>query len=231
MAKIKIVNLAGKKVGEFELLDDVFSGEINDTLLWESVKHYRAALRQGTASTKTRGIVSGAGRKLWKQKGTGRARIASIRSPLWRGGGTVHGPKPRSYEYAFPQKKLMGALRSAIAAKIADGKLTVVESFEVPEAKTKLFRTALNKLDAGKTTLLVESSQKLGENLYLGSRNLAGVELVLSSEVHPYDLLRYEHAIFSKDAIEALQETLKKFVSKRNKATEERSKAAQKEVA
>jgi large subunit ribosomal protein L4 len=231
MAKIKIVNLAGKKVGEFELLDDVFSGEINDTLLWESVKHYRAALRQGTASTKTRGIVSGAGRKLWKQKGTGRARIASIRSPLWRGGGTVHGPKPRSYEYAFPQKKLMGALRSAIAAKIADGKLTVVESFEVPESKTKLFRTALNKLDAGKTTLLVESSQKLGENLYLGSRNLAGVELVLSSEVHPYDLLRYEHAIFSKDAIEALQETLKKFVSKRNKATEERSKAAQKEVA
>jgi len=125
----------------------------------------------------------------------------------------------------------MGALRSAIAAKIADGKLTVVESFEVPEAKTKLFRAALNKLDAGKTTLLVESSQKLGEKLYLGSRNLSGVELVLSSEVHPYDLLRYEHAIFSKDALEALQQTLKKFVSKRNRATEERSSAAQKEVA
>src|ERR1035438_6622113 len=206
MAKINVVNLAGKKVGDFELLDEVFSGEINDTLLWESVKHYRAALRQGTASTKTRGLVSGAGRKLWKQKGTGRARIASIRSPLWRSGGTVHGPKPRSYEYAFPQKKLMGALRSAIAAKIADGKFTVVESFEVAEPKTKIFRTAINKLDAGKTTLLVESSQKLAENLYLGSRNLEGVELVLSSEVHPYDLLRYEHAIFSKDAIEALQD-------------------------
>ncbi len=232
MAKIKVVNLAGKKVGEFELLDEVFSGEINDTLLWESVKHYRAALRQGTASTKTRGMVSGAGRKLWKQKGTGRARIASIRSPLWRSGGTVHGPKPRSYEYAFPQKKLMGALRSAIAAKIADGKLTVVESFEVPEAKTKLFRAALDKLDAGKTALLVECSQKLSENLYLGSRNLAGVELVLSSEVHPYDLLRYEHAIFSKDAIEALQQTLKKFVSKRSKAaTEAKQAAAEKEVA
>ena len=143
---------------------------------------------------------------------------------MWRSGGTVHGPKPRSYEYAFPQKKLMGALRSAIAAKIADGKLTVVESFDVAEPKTKLFRAALDKLEAGKTTLLVESSQKLGENLYLGSRNLAGVELVLSSEVHPYDLLRYEHAVFSKDAIEALQETLKKFVSKR-------SKHAQKEVA
>jgi large subunit ribosomal protein L4 len=224
MAKINVVNLAGEKVGEYELLDAVFSGEINDGLLWESVKHYRAALRQGTASTKTRGIVSGAGRKLWKQKGTGRARIASIRTPLWRGGGTVHGPKPRSYEYAFPQKKLMGALRSAIAAKIADGKFTIVDSLNAAEPKTKFYRNALNKLEAGKTTLLVESSQQLGENLYLGSRNLTGVELVLSSEVHPYDLLRYEHAIFSKDAIEALQETLKKFVSKR-------SKHAEKEVA
>ena len=126
----------------------------------------------------------------------------------------------------------MGALRSAIAAKIADGKLTVVESFEVPEAKTKLFRAALDKLDAGKTALLVECSQKLSENLYLGSRNLAGVELVLSSEVHPYDLLRYERAIFSKDAIEALQQTLKKFVSKRSKAaTEAKQAAAEKEVA
>ena len=225
MAKIEVVNLAGQNVGEFELLDEVFSTGINDALLWESVKHYRAALRQGTASTKTRGLVSGAGRKLWKQKGTGRARIASIRSPLWRSGGTVHGPKPRSYEYAFPQKKLMGALRSAIAAKIADGKLTVVESFEVPEGKTKYYRAALEKLETGKTTLLVESSQQLSEKLYLGSRNLAGVELVLNSEVHPYDLLRYEHAVFSKNALDALQETLKKFISKRSKA------AAEKEVA
>jgi large subunit ribosomal protein L4 len=117
----------------------------------------------------------------------------------------------------------MGALRSAIAAKIADGKLTVVESFDVAEPKTKLFRAALDKLEAGKTTLLVETSRKLDEKLYLGSRNLEGVELVLSSEVHPYDLLRYEHAVVSKDALEALQETLQKFVSKR--------KSAQKEVA
>jgi large subunit ribosomal protein L4 len=225
MATIEVVNLGGKKVGEFELLDEVFSGEVNDALLWESVKHYRAALRQGTASTKNRADVSGAGRKLWKQKGTGRARVGSIRTPLWRGGGTVHGPKPRSYEYQFPQKKLMGALRSAIAAKIVDGKVTIVESFEVAEAKTKLFRAALDKLKAGKTTLLVESSRALGEKLYLGSRNLAGVELVLSSEVHPYDLLRYEHAVFSKDAIEALQETLKKFVSKRSKSVAEKEVA------
>src|SRR6201997_3789349 len=229
MAKIKIKSLAGKEVGDFELLDEVFAGDVNEALLWEAVKHYRASLRQGTHATKNRKLVSGAGKKLWKQKGTGRARVGSIRTPLWRGGGTVHGPKPRSYEYAFPQKKLMGALRSAIAAKIADGKLTVVESFEVAEPKTKLFRTALNTLEAGKTTLLVESSRKLDEKLYLGSRNLEGVELVLSSEVHPYDLLRYEHAVFSKDAIEALQETLKKFVSKRSKAAETRKTAAQKE--
>jgi large subunit ribosomal protein L4 len=221
MATINVVKLDGSKAGEFELLDDVFAGEINDGLLWESVKHYRAALRQGTASTKNRADVSGAGKKLWKQKGTGRARVGSIRTPLWRGGGTVHGPKPRSYDYQFPQKKLMGALRSAISAKIADGKFTVVESFDVPEAKTKLFRNAITKLEAGKTTLLVESSRKLDEKLYLGSRNLAGVELVLSSEVHPYDLLRYEHAIFSKDAIEALQETLKKSLSKRKHAEKE----------
>ncbi len=218
MANINVVNLGGDKVGEFELADQVFAGEVNEALLWESVKHYRAAMRQGTAATKNRKLVSGSGKKLWKQKGTGRARIGSIRSPLWRSGGTVHGPQPRSYEYAFPRKKLLGALRSALASKLADGKLTVVENFDVVEGKTKLFRNALNKLEAGKTTLLVESSRKLDEKLYLGSRNLQGVELVLSSEVHPYDLLRYEHAVFSRDAIEALQETLVKNAPKRRSA-------------
>jgi large subunit ribosomal protein L4 len=221
MANINVVNLGGEKVGEFELLDEVFAGEINEPLLWEAVKHYRASIRQGTHATKNRKLVSGAGRKLWKQKGTGRARVGSIRTPLWRGGGTVHGPQPRSYDYQFPRKKLMGALRSAIAAKIAAGKLTVVESFDVNEAKTKHYRTALDKLDARKTALLVESSQQLSEKLYLGSRNLEGVELVLSSEVHPYDLLRYEHAIFSRSALEVLQETLKKSVSKRKHAEKE----------
>ena len=220
MANINVVNLGGDKVGEFELADQVFAGEVNEALLWESVKHYRAAMRQGTAATKNRKLVSGSGKKLWKQKGTGRARIGSIRSPLWRSGGTVHGPQPRSYEYAFPRKKLLGALRSALASKLADGKLTVVENFDVAEGKTKLFRTALSKLEAGKTTLLVESSRKLDEKLYLGSRNLQGVELVLSSEVHPYDLLRYEHAVFSRDAIEALQETLVKNAPKRRSAAE-----------
>src|SRR6201996_5899993 len=167
MAKINVVNLEGTKVGDFEL-DELFAAEVNEGLLWEAVKHYRAALRQGTHATKNRKKVSGAGKKLWKQKGTGRARVGSIRTPLWRGGGTVHGPQPRSYEYAFPRKKLLGALRSALATKLADGKLTVVDSLEAKEAKTKTYRTALNKLEAGKTTLLVESSRKLDEKLYLG---------------------------------------------------------------
>ena len=130
MATIDVLNLGGEKVGTLDLADEVF-GAVNEDLLWEAVKHYRAGQRAGTHATKTRGLVSGSGKKLWRQKGTGRARIASIRSPLWRHGGTVHGPKPRSYDYAFPRKKLLGALRSALAAKFADGKLVVVDSFEL----------------------------------------------------------------------------------------------------
>src|SRR5664279_6476687 len=157
MATIDVVNLNGEKVGSLELADEVF-GAVNEDLLWEAVKHYRASLRAGTASTKTRGLVSGAGKKLWKQKGTGRARIASIRSPLWRHGGTVHGPKPRSYDYDLPRKKAQGALRSALAAKFSDGKLVVVENFELKEVKSKTFRASLNKLNANGTTLLVENT-------------------------------------------------------------------------
>jgi large subunit ribosomal protein L4 len=217
MANIEVLDLGGKVVGSIELADEVF-GQSNEALLWEAVKHYRAAMRQGTAATKNRKLVSGSGKKLWKQKGTGRARIGSVRSPLWRHGGTVHGPQPRSYDYAFPRKKLLGALRSALASKLADGKLTVVESLDLAEPKAKLYREALNKLEAKRTTLLVENSNSLGQNLILGARNLKGVELVLNNEVHPYDLLRYERAIFSRAAIEALQESLKKTVSKRAKA-------------
>ena len=147
MAKVDVVNLNGEKVGSIELADAVFApDQVNEALLWEAVKHYRASLRQGTHATKNRKLVAGSGKKLWKQKGTGRARVGSVRSPLWRHGGTVHGPQPRSYDYAFPRKKLLGALRSALAAKLADGKLTVVDSLEIKEAKTKLYRDALNKL-------------------------------------------------------------------------------------
>src|SRR5437868_1594452 len=160
MEKIDVVDLKGKKVGSFELADEDF-GTTNEDLLWEAVTHCRAAQRAGTHATKNKKLVSGAGRKLWKQKGTGRARVGSIRSPLWRHGGTVHGPQPRSYDFAFPKKKLLGALRSALASKVSDGKLTVVESLEIKEAKTKLYRAALDKLGANRTTLIVESGKTL----------------------------------------------------------------------
>jgi large subunit ribosomal protein L4 len=222
MANVDVVNLNGEKVGTVELADEVFAADtVNEALLWEAVKHYRAALRQGTHATKNRKLVAGSGKKLWKQKGTGRARIGSVRSPLWRHGGTVHGPQPRSYEYAFPRKKLLGALRSALAAKLADGKLTVVDSLELKEAKTKLYRAALDKLGAKRTALLVENSKTLSRNLLLGARNLEGVELVLNNEVHPYDLLRHERAIFSTAAIEQLSGILEKNASKRKHAATE----------
>jgi large subunit ribosomal protein L4 len=204
-------------VGSLDLADAVF-GQVNEALLWEAVKHYRASQRQGTHKTKSRTEVSGSGKKLWKQKGTGRARIGSVRSPLWRHGYTVHGPQPRSYDYAFPRKKLLGALRSALASKLADGKLTVVDSLEIAEAKTKLYRAALDKLGVERTALLVENSKTLGNGLMLGARNLKGVELVLNNEVHPYDLLRYDRAIFSKTAIEQLTDSLVKSVSRRHLA-------------
>jgi large subunit ribosomal protein L4 len=206
MANVDVVNMNGEKVGTLELADALFGpDQVNESLLWEAVKHYRASLRQGTAATKSRTEVAGSGKKLWKQKGTGRARIGSVRSALWRHGYTVHGPQPRSYDYAFPRKKLLGALRAALASKLADGKLTVVDTLELKEAKTKLYRAALDKLT---------------QNMLLGARNLHGVELVLNNEVHPYDLLRYERAIFSTAAIEQLTEMLEKNASKRKLAAQ-----------
>ena len=213
MAKIDVLNLSGEKVGTMDLADEVF-GAVNEDLLWEAVKAYRSAQRAGTHATKNKKLVSGSGKKLWKQKGTGRARIGSIRSPLWRHGGTVHGPQPRSYEYAFPKKKLLGALRSALAAKLADGKLAVVENFEVGEIKTKSFRKSLDSLKVDGTALLVDGSS-VNKNLVLSARNLDGVELVTGGEVHPYHLLRYDRAIFARPALEKLQESLKASVSKR----------------
>jgi large subunit ribosomal protein L4 len=220
MATINIYNLSGAKVGTLDLADEIF-GAVNEDLLWEAVKHYRAAHRAGTHATKNKKLVSGAGKKLWKQKGTGRARVGSIRSPLWRHGGTVHGPQPRSYDYAFPRKKLLGALRSALAAKFADGKLIVVNAFDVKEPKSKQFRAALDALKVDGTALLVEEHQNGNRNLELSSRNLAGVELVRSNAVHPYHLLRYDRAIFTQPAIEKLQISLKTSISKRQHKAEE----------
>ena len=230
MATIDIHDLSGAKVGTLELADEVF-GAVNEDLLWEAIKQYRAAQRAGTHATKNKKLVSGAGKKLWKQKGTGRARVGSIRSPLWRHGGTVHGPQPRSYEYAFPRKKLLGALRSALASKFADGKLVVVNAFNVKEPKSKQFREALDSLKVDKGALLVEVANHGNRNLDLSSRNLKGIELVSSSEVHPYHLLRYDRTIFSQPAIEKLQVSLKKAASKRSHDAGEGEKKAQKKTA
>jgi large subunit ribosomal protein L4 len=213
MATIDVLDLSGKKVGTMDLADEVF-GAINEDLLWEAVKHFRAGERSGTHATKNRKLVSGSGKKLWRQKGTGRARIGSIRSPLWRHGGTVHGPQPRSYDYTFPRKKLLGALRSALAAKLADGKLIVLESFTLADHKTKAFRAALDKLNVESTALLVDVAEE-NRNLELSARNLDCVELVKGFEVHPYHLLRYDRAIFSRPALEKLQTSLKASASKR----------------
>ncbi|HET8666366.1 MAG TPA: 50S ribosomal protein L4 [Terriglobales bacterium] len=217
MATIDVLNLSGEKVGTFDLADEVF-GAVNEDLLWEAVKHYRSGLRAGTHATKNRKLVSGSGKKLWRQKGTGRARVGSIRTPLWRHGGTVHGPQPRSYDYQFPKKKLLGALRSALAAKYADGKLTVVDAFDLAEVKTKALRNSLDALKVDGTALLVEANNQDAKNLVLSARNLDGVEMIRGTEVHPYHLLRYDRAVFSRPALEKLQESLKATVSRRRAA-------------
>ncbi len=207
MAKIDVLNLSGEKTGTLELFDEVFGG-VNEDLLWEAVKHYRAGQRAGTHATKNRKLVSGSGKKLWRQKGTGRARVGSIRSPLWRHGGTVHGPQPRSYDYRFPRKKLLGALRSALASKLADGKLIVVENLDLAEIKAKALRAALDRLKVDGTALVVESAKE-NRNLDLSARNLEGIELVRGPQVHPYHLLKYQQAVFAKAALEKLQNALK----------------------
>jgi large subunit ribosomal protein L4 len=220
MATIDIHNLSGEKVGTLDLADEIF-GAVNEDLLWEAVKHYRASQRAGTHKTKARWEVSGSGKKLWKQKGTGRARIGSIRSPLWRHGGTVHGPVPRSYDYTFPRKKLLGALRSALAAKFADGKLIVVNAFDVKEPKTKEFRKALDSLKVSSTVLIVETPKHENRNLELSARNIEGLEIVRGNEVHPYHLLRHDRVIISQPAIEKLQVSLKNSISKKRRKSGE----------
>src|SRR5271156_140392 len=196
MPSVDIVDLNNAKVGSIELADAVFGAEVNESLLYEAVRQYTAGQRSGTASTKTRHEVSGSGKKLWKQKGTGRARMGSIRSPLWRHGGTVHGPQPHSYAYHLPKKMILGALRSALSAKLRDGELKVVNEFSVSEAKSKLMRQALNTLEISRTVLLVENAEN--RNLQLSSRNLEGVKLVSSREVNVYDLLKHEKVLLSE---------------------------------
>jgi large subunit ribosomal protein L4 len=206
MPSVDIIDLNNKKVGTMELSDVVFGAHVNKDLLYEAVRHSQAGVRRGTASTKTRHEVAGSGKKLWKQKGTGRARVGSIRSPLWRHGGTVHGPQPHSYAYKLPRKMQLGALRSALSAKLRDGELKVIKEFAVSEAKTKVMRKALDTIEAAKTVLLVDNAEN--RNLELSSRNLEGVKLVSSRDVSVYDLLKHQQVLLSQAAALKLSEAL-----------------------
>src|SRR5713226_7721895 len=173
---VDVVDLNNQKVGEMDLADQVFASEVNEALLHEAVRHYQAGQRAGTHKTKVRREVAGSGKKLWKQKGTDRARMGSIRSPLWRHGGTSHGPVPRDYSYKLPRKMVLGALRSALTAKLRDGELKVVQNFTLTDHKSKGFRAALDRLEISRKVLVVDNGEN--RNLSLGSRNLEGVTLV-----------------------------------------------------
>jgi large subunit ribosomal protein L4 len=206
MPSVDIIDLSNKVVGTLELSDDVFGVPVNENLLYEAVRHHLACVRRGTASTKTRHEVAGSGKKLWKQKGTGRARMGSIRSPLWRHGGTVHGPQPRDYSYKLPKKMQIGALKSALSAKLRDGELRVVSEFAISEVKSKAMRKLLDGVEASRTILLVDNTAN--RNLALSSRNLEGVKLVSSREVNVYDLLGHQHVLLTQEAAKKLSEAL-----------------------
>jgi large subunit ribosomal protein L4 len=205
MPKVDVFDLSNNKVGEVELADAVFGAEVNQHLLYEAVRRQLAGQRAGTHKVKTRSEVSGSGKKLWRQKGTGRARMGSIRSPVWRHGGTVHGPVPRDYSYKLPRKMLLGAMRSALSAKLRDGELTVIQAFAFADHKTKTVAAALKPLAARKVLVVDNSGDR---NLALGSRNLRGVTLVPTREVTVYDLLGHDRVLVSEAAATKLSEAL-----------------------
>ncbi len=206
MPTVEVVDLNNQKVGEIELADDVFGAEVNQNLLYEAVRQYQAGLRAGTHKTKTRSEVAGSGKKLWKQKGTGRARMGSVRSPIWRHGGIVHGPVPRDYSYKLPRKMVLGALRSALSAKLRDGELKVVQTFTLADHKTRNAMNALAKLEAGRTVLVVENGEN--KNLTLGIRNLKGVTLMPTRDVNAFHLLGHQSVLLSEAAALKFSEAL-----------------------
>jgi large subunit ribosomal protein L4 len=201
--KVDVVNSDNKKVGSLELNDDVFGGRVNSAVIWESVVHANAAERRGTHASKNRALVSGSGRKPWKQKGTGRARVGDIRTPLWRHGGTVFGPQPRSYDYALPRKVKRGAIVAALAAKMQDGSVVVVDQLAATEIKTKAAVDLLKRLGAkGKALLIdVQPDEKLG----IALRNLAGVQFLASARVGARDVVNASRVIVTRAAVEKLQ--------------------------
>jgi large subunit ribosomal protein L4 len=203
---VDVVNARNEKVASLDLRDEVFGGRVKADLIWEAVVHENAEQRRGTHATKTRGEVSGSGRKPWRQKGTGRARVGEVRNPLWRKGGTVFGPQPRSYGFALPKKVERGALRAALTQKLQDGAVTVVEALAVDQVKTKPAAEMLRALGAGRKTLVVDV--KPDEKLALSVRNIAGVRVVASNRVSARDVMDAQRIIATRAAVERLQEVL-----------------------
>jgi large subunit ribosomal protein L4 len=206
MPTVKVRNTKNEEVGEVELSDAVFGAPLNEPLIHAAVRNYMANARQGTSATKTRGDVSGAGRKLWKQKGTGRARIASLRSPLWKGGGNTHGPQPRDWSYNMPKKMRQGALRSALSERVREGNVFVVEGWGLDKPKTKEFAQSLATLGLGGKTLIVDSLEN--DNLLLSARNMRQTKVVNSFGLNIYDLLYHDHLVLSRAATDELEKLL-----------------------
>ena len=207
MPTVKVRNLKNEEVGDLELSDAVFGAELNESLIHAAVRSFMANARAGTVGTKTRGDVSGSGRKLWKQKGTGRARIASIRSPLWKGGGNTHGPHARDWSYNMPKKMRRGALRSALSERVREGNLIVLEGFTLDQPKTKDFLKTLAALGlAENKTLIVDSLEN--DNLLLSARNVRRTKVVNSYGLNIYDLLYHDRVVLSRAAAEELTELL-----------------------
>jgi large subunit ribosomal protein L4 len=208
MPTIEIKNLRNERIGELELNEEIFGVPLNEALIHDAVKNHLTNQRQGTVKTKTRGNTSGSGKKLWRQKGTGRARIASLRSPLWKGGGNVHGPQPRDWTSELPKKMKRGALKSALSERLREGNLIVIEDFNLDNHKTKTFIAIAELFGWGEKTLIVETEPKT--NLILSSRNVPGIKIASGVNVNIYDVLYNEKIVFTKDAINALQERLSK---------------------
>jgi large subunit ribosomal protein L4 len=204
--QIDIVNQQNEKVGSLDLRDEVFGGRIKTDLIHESVVHANAAQRRGTHMTKTRGLVSGTGKKPWKQKGTGRAQVGEARNPLWRHGGTVFGPQPRSYDFHLPKKVEKGALRAALAQRLRDGVVIVVDALSVTAIKTKPAAEMLRRLGVEGKALLVDVKPE--DKLSLSVRNIEGVRVVPSNRVSARDLMDTRRVVMTRAALEKLQEVL-----------------------
>jgi large subunit ribosomal protein L4 len=204
--QLDIVNENNEKVGSLELRDEVFGGRVKTDLVWEAVVQENASKRRGTHATKNRALVSGSGKKPWRQKGTGRARVGEIRNPLWRKGGTVFGPQPRSYAYQLPKKVQRGALREALAGKLQEGRVTVVEALGIAEPKTKVAVELLGRLGVQGKALLIDVQPQ--DALALGARNLGGVRVVPSARVTARDVMDAATVVVTRQALEKLQDSL-----------------------